>query len=66
MKDINSALRSHRKPAKPEFYQLIVVVNFNRVISYRRLIENRLIVNIPTSLLSWDKSSSNVADKYPQ
>ena len=47
MKDINSALRSHRKPAKPELYQLIVVVNFNRVISYRRLIENRFIVNIP-------------------
>ena len=45
MKDINTALRSHRKPAKPEFYQLIVVVNFNRVIS--RLIENRLIVNVP-------------------
>ena len=44
MKDINSALRSHRKPAKPEFYQLIVVVNFNQVISYRRLIENLLIV----------------------
>ena len=49
MKDINSALCSHRKPAKPELYQLIVVVNFNQVISYRRLIENRLIVNIPTS-----------------
>ena len=31
MKHINSALRSHRKPAKPEFYQLIVVVDFNRV-----------------------------------
>ena len=49
MNDINSALRSHRKPAKTEFYQLIVVVNFNRVISNRRLIENRLIVSIPNS-----------------
>ena len=48
MKD--SALRSHRKPAKPEMYQLIVVVHFNQVISYLRLIENRLIVNIPSSL----------------
>ena len=48
MKDINSALRSHRKPDKPELYQLIVIVNFNQVISYRRLIETRLIVNIPT------------------
>ena len=48
MKDINSALRSHRKPAKPEFYQLIVVGNFNPVISYQRLIENRFIVNIPS------------------
>ena len=49
MKDLNSALDSHRKPAKPQFYQLIVVVNFNRPISYQRLIENRLIVNIPTT-----------------
>ena len=48
MKYINSALCSHRKPAEPELYQLIVVVNFNRVIYYRRLIENRLIVNIPS------------------
>ena len=46
MKDINS-ICSFRKPAKPEFYQLIVAVNFNWVISYRRLIENWLIVNIP-------------------
>ena len=51
MQDINAALRSHRKPAKPEFHQLIVVVNFNRIISYRRLIENRLIVNIPNRML---------------
>ena len=49
MKDINSALRSHRKPSKTEFYQLIVVVNFEWTISYQWLIENRLIVNIPNS-----------------
>ena len=49
MKDINSALRSHRKPAKTQLYQLIVVVNFNRVIYYLRLIKNRFIVNIPNT-----------------
>ena len=41
MKNINSVLRLHRKPAKPEFYQLIVVT------FTLQLIKNRLIVNIP-------------------
>ena len=59
-KDINSALRSHRKPAKPEFYQLIVV-NFNRIISHWQLIENRLIVNIPKI---YDIDSGNSSCKH--
>ena len=46
-KTLTQVLRSHRKAAKTEFYQLIVVVHFNRVISYQQLIENLLIVNIP-------------------
>ena len=61
MKDINSALRSHRKPAKPEFDQLIVVFNFNREISYRRLIEHRLIVNIPRTECGFCTSVSESA-----
>ena len=60
MKDINSALRSHRKPDKPELYQLNVVVDFNRVIYYLRLIENRLIVNIPKSHLNWGPLGSTI------
>ena len=44
MQEINSALRSHRKPPKPQNDQLI---HFNQVISSSI---NRLIVNIPTNL----------------
>ena len=45
MKDITFT----RKTSQTRIYQLIVVVNFNRVISDLRLIESRLIINIPTA-----------------
>ena len=59
MKDINSALRSQRKLDRTEFYQLIVIVNFNRVIAYLRLIENRLIVNIPRRIYNNNNNNNN-------
>ena len=48
MQDFNLALRSHRKPPKTTELSInCLTVHFNQVISYLRLIDSQLFVNIP-------------------